>query len=165
MSSFPLPSRLAGLAVQHGHACISRHVVMHAGQHPEQSRSWAAAGTREHLAERNVLCREEGREALAGGWMAVLPVSYALFSGLLGTQSVVFCKSLSSLLRTTLAGDSQLTSAFFWVLMALFVATATFWVTRLNKVHPWRGHVSAYLLAGQSPQAVLPLPCASCGLG
>ena len=66
--------------------------------------------------------------------MAVLPVSYALFSGLLGTQSVVFCKSLSSLLRTTLAGDSQLMSAFFWILLALFLATATFWVTRLNKV-------------------------------
>ena len=61
-------------------------------------------------------------------------MSYALFSGLLGTQSVVFCKSLSSLLRTTLAGDSQLMSAFFWILLALFLATAAFWVTRLNKV-------------------------------
>lgn len=81
-------------------------------------------------------CRQHGREALHGGWITVLPVSYALFSGMLGTQSVVFCKSLSSLLRTTIAGDSQLASAFFWVLMALFIATATFWVTRLNKVRP-----------------------------
>ena len=79
--------------------------------------------------------------------MAVLPVSYAVFSGMLGTQSVVFCKSLSSLLRTTIAGDSQLQSAFFWALMVLFVATATFWVTRLNKarpaIDPGRRHMSS----------------------
>ena len=66
--------------------------------------------------------------------MRVLPVSYALFAGMLGTQSVVFCKSLSSLLRTTLAGDNQLASVFFWGLMAAFLATAAFWVNRLNQV-------------------------------
>ena len=85
--------------------------------------------------------------------MAVLPVSYALFSGLLGTQSVVFCKSLSSLLRTTLAGDSQLASAFFWILLALFLATATFWVTRLNKVRCRAGNVNC-----QASRVVVDVP-------
>lgn len=77
--------------------------------------------------------RLEGREGLSGRWMRLQPVSYAVFSGMLGTQSVVFCKSLSSLLRTTFAGDSQLGSLFFWLLMAAFVATAAFWVNRLNQ--------------------------------
>ena len=81
-------------------------------------------------------CRQEGREGLSGRWMRALPVSYALFAGLLGTQSVVFCKSLSTLLRTTLAGDSQLGSVFFWGLMAAFLGTAAFWVNRLNQVTP-----------------------------
>ena len=64
----------------------------------------------------------------------MLPISYALYSGMLGTQSVVFCKSLSTLLRTTFAGHSQLASLFFWGLTAAFLATATFWVNRLNQV-------------------------------
>ncbi|KAK9803832.1 hypothetical protein WJX73_005110 [Symbiochloris irregularis] len=75
----------------------------------------------------------EGREALSGRWMRVLPVSYALYAGMLGTQSVVFCKSLSTLLRTTFAGDSQLASLVFWGLTAAFLASATFWVNRLNQ--------------------------------
>lgn len=46
--------------------------------------------------------------AAARVWARWLPVCYALFAGLPGTQSVLFGKSISMLLRTTFAGDSQL---------------------------------------------------------
>ena len=66
-------------------------------------------------------------------WHRSLPISYAAFSGLLGTQSVLFCKALSTLLRTTLHGKSQLGSWFFWVSLLALALTAVFWVSRLNK--------------------------------
>ena len=53
---------------------------------------------------------------------------------MLGTQSVLFSKALSTLLRTTFDGDSQLDTWFFYVLLLLFICTAAFWVSRLNKV-------------------------------
>jgi hypothetical protein len=40
-------------------------------------------------------------------WAQIVPVAYSIFSALLGTQSVLFSKSLSVLLRTTFSGDSQ----------------------------------------------------------
>lgn len=79
-------------------------------------------------------CRWMGREALDDVWVKSLPVTYALFSGTIGTQSVLFCKTLSTLLRTTLAGDSQLRSYFFWLTFLSFLATACFWISRLNQV-------------------------------
>uniref|UniRef100_A0A061RQ90 Probable magnesium transporter n=1 Tax=Tetraselmis sp. GSL018 TaxID=582737 RepID=A0A061RQ90_9CHLO len=66
-------------------------------------------------------------------WDRLLPVSYALFCAPLGTQSVLFSKSVSVLLRTTLAGESQLGYWFTYVSLIAFVVTITFWVTRLNK--------------------------------
>jgi hypothetical protein len=81
-----------------------------------------------------VMCRLVGHERLSGWWVRMLPISYALFSGMLGTQSVLFCKMLSMLLRTTIQGDSQLGSWFTWVIFILFLGTAFFWVSRLNKV-------------------------------
>ncbi len=66
--------------------------------------------------------------------MKTLPISYSLFSGMIGTQSVLFSKALSTLLRTTIDGDSQLTSWFFWLVLILFLCCAYFWVTSLNKV-------------------------------
>lgn len=51
-----------------------------------------------------------------------------------GTQSVLFSKTLSTLLRTTLQGDGQLGSWFTWLTLMLLLVTASFWVTRLNKV-------------------------------
>lgn len=67
-------------------------------------------------------------------WMKALPISYSLFSGMIGTQSVLFSKALSSLLRTTIDGHSQLNSWFFWLVLILFLCCAYFWVTSLNKV-------------------------------
>lgn len=83
-------------------------------------------------------CRHAGPGGLSHRWTKVLPISYALYSGMLGTQSVLFSKTLSTLLRTTLDGNSQLGSWFTWIILMLFIATAVFWVTRLNLV----GHLA-----------------------
>lgn len=65
--------------------------------------------------------------------MKILPISYALYSGMIGTQSVLFSKALSTLLRTTIDGDGQLDSWLFWVVLILFICCAYFWVMSLNK--------------------------------
>ena len=69
----------------------------------------------------------------AARWVPLLPVLYALFSALVGTQSVLFSKTLAVLLRATAAGDNQLKRWFTWVVIPLFLGAAVFWVTRLNK--------------------------------
>ncbi len=79
-------------------------------------------------------CRLEGLGGMSHRWMKALPITYSLFSGMIGTQSVLFSKALSTLLRTTLDGDSQLDSWFFWIVLLLFLCCAYFWVTSLNKV-------------------------------
>ena len=66
-------------------------------------------------------------------WNRLLPISYAMFCAPIGTQSVLFSKTVSVLLRTTMSGDSQLGSWFTWVMLLAFILTAVFWVTRLNK--------------------------------
>jgi hypothetical protein len=40
-------------------------------------------------------------------WSAVLPLLYCLFSAIIGTQSVLFSKTLAVLLRATASGDNQ----------------------------------------------------------
>jgi len=75
-----------------------------------------------------------GREAMDDEFVKLLPVTFALFSGTIGTQSVLFCKTLSTLLRTSIAGASQLQSWFFWLTFFAFVGTAYFWISRLNLV-------------------------------
>jgi hypothetical protein len=66
-------------------------------------------------------------------WARSLPVCYALFSSIIGTQSVLFGKSVSMLLRTTLNGTSQLGYWYFWVSLLLFGLFACFWLTRFSK--------------------------------
>lgn len=78
--------------------------------------------------------RENGLAGMSNRLMKVLPISYALYSGMIGTQSVLFSKALSTLLRTTIDGDSQLDSWLFWVVLLLFACCAYFWVMSLNKV-------------------------------
>jgi hypothetical protein len=48
-------------------------------------------------------------------WAQIVPVAYSIFSALLGTQSVLFSKSLSVLLRTTFSGDSQVWLNTSWL--------------------------------------------------
>mmetsp|Transcript_29842 Transcript_29842/g.65998 ORF Transcript_29842/g.65998 Transcript_29842/m.65998 type:complete len:724 (-) Transcript_29842:358-2529(-) len=66
-------------------------------------------------------------------FVQLLPVAYSIFSALLGTQSVLFSKSLSVLLRETISGTNQLGNWYTWVTLICFLISAGFWVTRLNK--------------------------------
>lgn len=50
--------------------------------------------------------RSKGVEATRR-WTAVLPILYSIFSALIGTQSVLFSKTLAVLLRSTATGDNQ----------------------------------------------------------
>jgi hypothetical protein len=79
------------------------------------------------------------QRAIHGTWGRWLPVCYALFSGLLGTQSVLYGKTLSMLLRTTVNGDSQLGFWYTWLSLALFIFFAAFWLTRYSKVGAGQG--------------------------
>lgn len=63
----------------------------------------------------------------------VLPFSYAMLSAIIGSQSVLFSKCLSTLLRKTISGESQAGSWFTWLCLFMFLCTATFWVVQLNK--------------------------------
>lgn len=66
-------------------------------------------------------------------WDRWLPILYALFSAVVGTQSVLYGKSMSLLFRTTFSGDSQLGSYYTWIVLIVFLLTATFWLIRFNK--------------------------------
>lgn len=63
----------------------------------------------------------------------VLPFSYSMLSAIIGSQSVLFSKCLSTLLRKTISGENQAGSWFTWVCLFLFLCTAGFWVVQLNK--------------------------------
>lgn len=86
--------------------------------------------------------------AIHGPWGRWLPICYALFSGVLGTQSVLYGKALSMLLRTTISGDSQLDFWYTYLSLGLFILFASFWLRRYSKV----GGVG--LEASCQPQAV-----------
>ncbi|CAG9464631.1 unnamed protein product [Pedinophyceae sp. YPF-701] len=65
-------------------------------------------------------------------WTKVAPICFALYAALIGTQSVLFSKTISVLLRTTLSGENQLATFFFWIILVCFLVTCVFWLTRLN---------------------------------
>ncbi len=48
--------------------------------------------------------------------------------------AVVFCKTLSLIIRAAAQGQGPPSPAFFGVTFSLFVLTAYFWVSCLNKV-------------------------------
>ncbi|XP_048336607.1 probable magnesium transporter NIPA8 isoform X3 [Ziziphus jujuba] len=66
-------------------------------------------------------------------WHMLLPFSYAVVSGAVGSCSVLFAKSLSNLLRLAMSSDYQLHSWFTYSMLLLFLSTAGFWMTRLNE--------------------------------
>ncbi|KAL5079149.1 hypothetical protein RYX36_007570 [Vicia faba] len=66
-------------------------------------------------------------------WSMLLPFSYAVVSGAIGSCSVLFAKSLSNLLRLALSNGYQLHSWFTYSILLLFLSTAGFWMTRLNE--------------------------------
>lgn len=51
-------------------------------------------------------CSAKGPEAVPV-WTSALPVLYSVFSALIGTQSVLFSKTLAVLLRVTAQGENQ----------------------------------------------------------
>ncbi|CAN6464477.1 unnamed protein product [Victoria cruziana] len=66
-------------------------------------------------------------------WHMLLPLSYAIVSGAIGSCSVLFAKSLSNLLRLTMSSRYQLHSWFTYSMLLLFLSTAGFWMARLNE--------------------------------
>ncbi|KDP41887.1 hypothetical protein JCGZ_26905 [Jatropha curcas] len=66
-------------------------------------------------------------------WQMLLPFSYAVVSGAVGSCSVLFAKSLSNLLRLAMSNGYPLHSWFTYSMVLLFFSTAGFWMTRLNE--------------------------------
>ncbi|MBA0589399.1 hypothetical protein Gorai_018148, partial [Gossypium raimondii] len=66
-------------------------------------------------------------------WNMLLPFSYAVVSGAVGSCSVLFAKSLSNLLRLAMSNGYQLHSWFTYSMILLFLSTAGFWMARLNE--------------------------------
>ncbi|XP_073019150.1 probable magnesium transporter NIPA8 [Primulina eburnea] len=66
-------------------------------------------------------------------WRMLLPFSYAVVSGAVGSCSVLFAKSLSNLLRLSFSSGYQLHSWFTYSMLLLFFSTAGFWMARLNE--------------------------------
>lgn len=59
---------------------------------------------------------------------------YVLFSALVGTQSVLYGKSLSLLFRAALDGTNVAAHWYSWICLVAFLAAAVYWVRRFNKV-------------------------------
>ncbi|GAB4847390.1 hypothetical protein Ancab_026448 [Ancistrocladus abbreviatus] len=81
---------------------------------------------------RGELLAASGHE-LKAYWNMLLPYSYAIVSGAVGSCSVLFAKSLSNLLRLAMSSSYQLHSWFTYSMLLLFLSTAGFWMARLNE--------------------------------
>ncbi|RXH89175.1 hypothetical protein DVH24_031532 [Malus domestica] len=68
-------------------------------------------------------------------WHMLLPFSYAIVSGAVGSFSVLFAKSLSNLLRLALSSSYQLHSWFTYSMLLLFLSTAGFWVSVIAELN------------------------------
>ncbi|XP_009593044.1 putative magnesium transporter NIPA8 isoform X1 [Nicotiana tabacum] len=66
-------------------------------------------------------------------WRMLLPFSYAVVSGAVGSCSVLFAKSLSNMLRLSMSSGYSLHSWFTYSMLLLFLSTAGFWMARLNE--------------------------------
>ncbi|CAN6251714.1 unnamed protein product [Urochloa humidicola] len=66
-------------------------------------------------------------------WRTMLPFSYAVVSGAIGSCSVLFAKSLSNMLRLTMSSRYEFHSWFTYAVVLLFLCTAGFWMARLNE--------------------------------
>ena len=63
----------------------------------------------------------------------VLPVSFAMSSALIGTQSVVQAKALSECLEQLFKGVIVFKHLYFWMALFLFVSLVAVWLFRLTK--------------------------------
>ncbi|CAD6244416.1 unnamed protein product [Miscanthus lutarioriparius] len=66
-------------------------------------------------------------------WRTMLPFSYAVVSGAIGSCSVLFAKSLSNMLRLTMSSRYEFHSWLTYSIVFLFLCTAGFWMARLNE--------------------------------
>lgn len=79
--------------------------------------------------------RGEALVSVSGGhelrpyWNMLLPFSYAIVSGAVGSCSVLFAKSLSNMLRLAMSTNYQLHTWFTYSMLLLFLSTAGFWVS------------------------------------
>lgn len=90
-------------------------------------------------------CPRRHPERRFSSWIQLLPVSYSIFAALIGTQSVIFSKSLSVLIIQAFNGNNQLGNWYAWVTLLCFITAAMFWTIRLNKV---RGQYRAWTVLG-----------------
>lgn len=66
----------------------------------------------------------------------LVPFSYAVVSGAIGSCSVLFAKSLSNMLRLSMSssgGYLALHSGFTYSMLLMFLSTGGFWMSRLNE--------------------------------
>lgn len=75
---------------------------------------------------------ENGGPKLSLFSLQMIPTTYALVSGCIGTQSVTLAKSMSEVMRTSTEGDNQFSNYFTWVIFCSWVVCMVFWVTRMN---------------------------------
>ena len=63
----------------------------------------------------------------------VVPILYSCVAAMIGTQSVVQAKCLSTLIHASWAGENQLGHLFTYVVLFLFLGGTFFWLYRVNK--------------------------------
>ncbi|KAK9925611.1 hypothetical protein M0R45_033930 [Rubus argutus] len=90
-------------------------------------------GVHHSIYRRGELLHAVSGHDLRSYWNMLLPFSYAIVSGAVGSFSVLFAKSLSNLLRLVMSSSYQLHSWFTYSMLLLFLSTAGFWMTRLNE--------------------------------
>jgi len=62
----------------------------------------------------------------------VIPLLYTMSSALVGTQSAVYAKCLSSMVVLSTTGKSQVANWFTWVVLILWSFFMVFWLIRMN---------------------------------
>lgn len=66
------------------------------------------------------------------GTSIMLPLTYAMFSAIFGTQAVVQAKCLSQVVFLTLEGNNQLKYWFTWVMLTIMLCFFAVWLIRMN---------------------------------
>lgn len=88
-----------------------------------------------------------------------IPLLYTMSSALVGTQSAVYAKCLSSLVVLSTTGNSQMKSWFTWVVLILWSLFMVFWLSRMNTaLRRFHGGFIIPLL-----QVLWIIGCLSCG--
>eukprot|EP00887_Chlorella_sp_A99_P005493 scaffold1.g5493.t1 len=90
-------------------------------------------GKRRILAKRAAGSEGGGSVVGRSRWQRWMPFLFSMYAALLGTQSVIYGKTLAMLLRTTLAGDSQVGNWYTWLSLGVFALSAVWWGTRYNQ--------------------------------